>query len=61
MENAVHTNGPVELTLMGIEKKWVRGPKGQWRDKDKLDKPAPQIETFEEEESSKKWWKFWKR
>jgi hypothetical protein len=61
MENAMHSKNKVELTLLGIDKKWVRGPKGQWRDKSKALLKKSQTETFEMvEESGKKWWQFWK-
>lgn len=59
----MHSNSPTELTLLGINKKWIRGPKGEWRDKVKLaqaKKQAPDSTELLEEESPKKWWQFWK-
>ncbi|MDG1330711.1 MAG: hypothetical protein P8P74_00160 [Crocinitomicaceae bacterium] len=53
----------VELTLLGIDKKWVRS-NGSWVDKSKL----PVLRNGEEssfmsteiEGSSSHWWQFWK-
>ena len=60
MENAVNKSNKVELTLLGIEKTWVRS-KGEWRDKNKVEvKPIELIIHEDIEGSSKRWWKFWK-
>ena len=60
MENAAQGSGKVELTLMGIDKKWVRS-NGEWRDKSELDIKPVEMNVFEPAESSKKWWKFWSK
>lgn len=51
----------VELTLFGIDKKWVRVNKS-WTDKSKV--PVVQSKSFEhsieEEKTTSHWWQFWK-
>ena len=68
--NALHagssTNHGAELRLLGIDKTWVRSPKGGWIDKAKLALPKKSKTVVHDVEntestSSRKWWKFWKR
>lgn len=51
----------VELTLLGIDKKWVRS-EGSWVDKSKV--PAPikhdEFPTIAIEKTPSHWWQFWK-
>jgi len=55
-----HLTPKVELQLLGIEKKWIYGDKG-WSEKGKIPEPVdiPVDET--KEETSRKWWQFWKK
>lgn len=63
--NTAPMNSNVELTLLGIDKKWVRF-KGKWVDKSKIpvetsSEQSPIISSIEEvEKSSRHWWQFWK-
>ena len=50
----------VELQLLGIDKKWVRSPQGEWVDKKTLKKETKELSILLEETPSKRWWKFWK-
>lgn len=53
----------VVLELLGIDKKWVRSPKGHWVDKKILEQEASarMENTIEETEiPQKRWWQFWK-
>lgn len=52
-------SNPVVLQLLGIDKKWVRSPKGEWVDKKTLKKETIELSVALEETYSKKWWKFW--
>ncbi len=50
----------VELTLFGIDKKWVRVNRS-WMDKSKI--PVVQEKSFDhfiEEKTTSHWWQFWK-
>lgn len=51
----------VVLQLFGIDKKWVRSPKGEWVDEKTLKQPAKVVEEQIEDDIpvKKKWWKFW--
>lgn len=51
----------VELQLLGIDKKWVRSPEGEWVDAKTLEQPAKIVEEQMENDlpTKKKWWKFW--
>ncbi|NRA13283.1 MAG: hypothetical protein HRT57_15155 [Crocinitomicaceae bacterium] len=61
MENAANNSNGVELTLPGINKTWVRS-NGEWRDKAEVEvKPVEMLVHDEDEGTSKKWWKFWKK
>ena len=57
------TPNQVELILPGIDKVWVRSPKGEWVDKNSLQQvtePAKQTEELEAIPLERKsWWKFW--
>ena len=56
-------NAPVELTLLGIDKIWVRSTNGQWREKG-IDVEPTRVNHFNEDDSmseGKKWWQFWKK
>jgi len=56
-------NAPVELTLLGIDKIWVRSTNGQWREKG-IDVEPTRVNQFNEDDSiseGKKWWQFWKK
>ncbi|MDX2359685.1 MAG: hypothetical protein QNK23_02685 [Crocinitomicaceae bacterium] len=50
----------VVLTLLGIEKQWVRS-KGEWVDASTLlSMEETTVEEFSDfEEPKRKWWKFW--
>lgn len=53
----------VVLELLGIDKKWVKSPKGVWVDKQTLELAIAEVSSEEDEEiefSTKKWWQFWK-
>ena len=50
----------VELQLLGIDKKWVRSPQGEWVDKKTLKKETKELSILLEETPRKRWWKFWK-
>lgn len=60
-ENTQSNGSNVELTIPGIDKKWVRS-NGSWMDKSKV--PVAQSSSFptsmEIEEKSNHWWQFWK-
>ncbi len=65
METNENNTAPnqVELILPGIDKVWVRSPKGQWVDKESL-KQVEQPPTINQEVEvvsleKKPWWKFW--
>ncbi len=56
-------NAPVELTLLGIDKIWVRSTNGQWKEKGIEDQPK-KVNRFNQDDSlfeGKKWWQFWKK
>jgi len=56
-------NAPVELTLLGIDKIWVRSTNGQWKEKGIGDEPK-KVKRFNEDASlseGTKWWQFWKK
>lgn len=61
-ESNIHSE-EVVLELFGIDKKWVKSPKGGWVDKQTLEQPIAQSYTEDDGEyefSTKKWWQFWK-
>ena len=51
----------VVLQLLGIDKKWVRSPKGEWVDKKTLKKEIQEASVDVEETTKHKWWKFWRK
>ncbi len=51
----------VVLQLLGIDKKWVRSPKGEWVDKKTLKKEIQEASVDVEETTQRKWWKFWRK
>ena len=63
--NANSALSNVELTLLGIEKKWVRLD-GSWVDKSKLpietesNAPVHDLNLVELEAGSSHWWQFWR-
>ena len=51
----------VVLQLLGIDKKWVRSPKGEWVDKKSLKKFIKlNIVNDKKQISKNKWWQFWR-
>ena len=61
--NSNLTGSNVELTLLGIDKTWVRS-NGSWVDKSTLPVPKKMEESSfvstELEENVSHWWQFWK-
>lgn len=61
--NSNSSGSNVELTLLGIDKKWVRS-NGTWRDKSKLAAEMKEnhsiIDSMEPDQSTSPWWQFWK-
>lgn len=56
----------IELKLWGIEKTWVRSPKGEWMDKEKLQLAVaePDLSQHDEQEEipkRRRWWQFGKK
>lgn len=56
--NEINKN-QVVLQLLGIDKKWIRTPKGEWVDKKTLKKELKNS-SKEMETEPKKWWMFWR-
>ena len=59
--NSDSSGSNVELTLFGIDKKWVRS-NGSWVDKSKVTQTITHdaFPNVENEATSSPWWKFWK-
>ena len=58
--NEIKSNRVI-LQLLGIDKKWVRSPKGEWVDAKTIEQPTRITEEQLEatQDIKKKWWKFW--
>lgn len=64
MNNEIITrkSDSIELVLLGIDKVWVKAKNGQWRvKKEAVKEQSNNAENFELEDTSRKWWKFWKK
>ena len=60
MQSSSSANHQVVLTLLGIDKQWVRSKKNGWVDKAKLEKSNNAVFSDLEEQTQKYWWQFWK-
>lgn len=65
MKNSNRTSSEksnLELTLLGIDKLWVRSKDGQWIDKNLIEKENMDSSSVTlQDDASSHWWQFWKK